>query len=90
LIVSGWRITWQVANWLDKKEQKALSFFKAFKTLIREQMEDLKGIFVLSNKTNNDFLKEFYETSKRNHLKEQRKGRVSVLETLACLALTDC
>jgi hypothetical protein len=90
LIVSGWRITWQVANWLYKKEQKALSFFKAFKTLIREQMEDLKGIFVLSNKTNNDFLKEFYETSKRNHLKEQRKGRVSVLETLACLALTDC
>jgi prolipoprotein diacylglyceryltransferase len=50
LIVSGWRITWQVANWLYKKEQKALSFFKAFKTLIREQMEDLKGIFVLSNK----------------------------------------
>jgi len=53
-------------------------------------MEDLKGIFVLSNKTNNEFLNEFYETSKRNHLKEQRKGRISVLETLACLALTDC
>jgi len=28
--------------------------------------------------------------SKSNHIKEQRKGRVSVLETLACLALTDC
>ena len=35
LIVSGWKIVWQVAKILYKKNQKALSFHKAFKTLIR-------------------------------------------------------
>lgn len=90
MIVSGWKVLWQIADWLYKKEHKALSFFKAFKTLVREKMDDLKGFFVLSNKTNKEFLNEFYDTSRSNHLKEQRKGRISVLETLECLALTDC
>lgn len=90
MIVSGWKVAWQVAICLHEKEKKALSFYKAFKTLIREKMEDLKGLFALSNKTNIEFANEFYEISKSNHIKEQRKGRVSVLETLACLALTDC
>jgi hypothetical protein len=70
LIVSGWKVVWQVAIWLYEKEQKALSFYKAFKALIREKMEDLKGLFVLSNKTNKAFINEFYETSKSNHIKE--------------------
>jgi hypothetical protein len=90
MIVSGWKVVWQIADWLYKKEHKALSFFKSFKTLVREKMDDLKGFFVLSNKTNKEFLNEFYDTSRSNHLKEQRKGRISVLETLECLALTDC
>ena len=58
------------------------------------EMNFIQGMLNLGNCKNSvglkPFLKEFYETSKRNHLKEQRKGRVSVLETLACLALTDC
>ena len=90
MIVSGWKIVWQVASWLYEKEHKALSFYKAFKTLIREKMEDLKGFFVFSNKTNKEFINKFYDTSKSNHIKEQRKGRVSVIETLECLALIDC
>ena len=90
MIISGWKVVWQVASWLHEREQKALSFYKAYKTLIREKLEDLKGFFVLSNKTNNDFLEDFYVTSKKNHLKEQRKGRISVMETLEGLVLKDC
>jgi len=52
-------------------------------------MEGLKGLFVLSNKTNKNFLKDFYATSKSNHIKEQRNGKISVLEALVCLTLTD-
>jgi hypothetical protein len=40
MIVSGWKVVWQIADWLYKKEHKALSFFKAFKTLVREKMDD--------------------------------------------------
>jgi len=49
MIVSGWKIVWQVANMIYKKYQKALSFYKAFKTIIRENIEELKGFFVLRN-----------------------------------------
>jgi len=90
MIVSGWKIVWQVANMIYKKHQKALSFYKAFKTMTREYIEELKGFFVLSNKANKDFLEDFYVTSKRNHLKEQRKGRISVMETLEDLILAGC
>jgi len=91
MIVSGWKLVWQVASWLHEREHKALSFYKAYKTLIREHLEDLKGFFVLiSNKTNKEFVNKFYSTSKRYHLKEKRKGRLSIEETLESLALTSC
>ncbi len=86
-IILGWQIIWKVAKNLFVNEAKALSFFKAFKTLFRG-ITDLRNVFVLKKELVETFMKKFYEISRTNHLLEKRKEEPTSMEILqSCLTI---
>jgi hypothetical protein len=87
LIVLGWQILWRTARNLFVNEGKALSFFKASKTLLCRKIEDLREIFVLRKGMIETFLDKFYDLSRTNHLLEKRQQEPTSLELLlGCLS----
>jgi hypothetical protein len=82
LIVFGWKILWHTSRRLFCHERKALSFFKASKTLLKRKIEELREIVLLGKRNFDKFLENFYELSKTNHILEKRKHEPSSLELL--------
>ncbi|MFZ2634701.1 MAG: IS4 family transposase [Desulfosalsimonadaceae bacterium] len=82
LIVFGWKILWHTARRLFCHERKALSFFKASKTLLKRKIGELREIVLLGKGNFDKFLENFYELSKTNHILEKRKQEPSSLELL--------
>lgn len=83
IIVLCWRITWFTNRLLQQYYGKNLSYFKAFKTLMRDMYRLEK---VLVNKTISavDYLLEFLKISSKKHLLEKKNGQdysPEVLET---------
>ena len=86
LIVLSWQILWRTARRLFVNEGKALSFFKASKTLIGRKIDDLRKIFILGKGSIQGFMDQFYELSKNNHLLEKRREEpTSMQRMLICL-----
>lgn len=81
LIVLGWHILWATAKQLFAQEGKALSFFKAAKTLLRRKINDIREVFFgkVESKT---LLSKFYELSRVNHVLEKRGQASTSLELL--------
>jgi hypothetical protein len=86
LIVLSWQILWRTARKLFVNEGKALSFFKASKTLIRRKLGDLREIIMLGEGSMQTFMDQFYDLSKTNHiLEKRRKEPTSMQRMLSCL-----
>ena len=86
LIILGWQILWPTARKLFLNEGKALSFFKASKTLLSRKLDELREIVMLRKGTLEAFMKKFYSLSRLNHLLEKRgKEPTSVELLLSCL-----
>ncbi len=81
-IVLGWQIIWRIAKHLFRKEGKALSFYKAYKTLVNRKIDDLRDIFMLGKGKLKTFMNKFYDISRTNHLLERRMQTPTSLEIL--------
>jgi len=82
IIVLGWKVMWSIAKQLFIKEGKALSFFKASKTLLRTNIGKLREVFLTRKLSVAHFMKKFYDLSKTNHLLEKKKGKPTSIELL--------
>jgi len=86
LIVLSWQILWRTARKLFINEGKALSFFKASKTLIHRKLGDLREILIFGRSSMQRFMDQFYDLSKTNHiLEKRRKEPNSMQRMLFCL-----
>ena len=85
LIVMIWNIVWKIAENLFKLENKALSFYKTYKTLINNKVKELRDIFLLDENNSSEFIRDFYLLSRRKHLLEERKGSDTSMELLLSL-----
>jgi len=81
MIVLCWRIVWFTAKLLDQYYQKNLSFFKAFKTLIRDMVRIEQ---VISDRTlaTGKYLVEFLQLSSKKHILEKKNLSNSSVEIL--------
>jgi hypothetical protein len=82
LVMLGWRVVYKIAKNLFVLEGKALSFYKSFKTLIRTKIDELRAVFLSGTKRREDFMRDFYQLSRINHLLEKKKGKPTSLELL--------
>lgn len=84
-IVLGWNMLWLIAKAMYKNK-KALSFYKAFKTLFKRQIDDFRKVLKATQEDVVDFVVKFYDLSLTNHLLEKRKQKPTSLEIiLSCL-----
>ena len=74
LIVLCWRIAWFTGMLLRCYHRENISYFKAFKTLMRD-VGTLKKIFVDGSLAAEVFLADFVLLSRKKHLLEKKKGR---------------
>lgn len=81
-IVLGWQIIWTIAKQMFHRLGKALSFYKAFKTLLRQKIDDLREVIMLRERDIKYFMNDFYEISTTNHLLEKRNQKPTSLEIL--------
>jgi hypothetical protein len=73
---------WSIAKQLFIKEAKALSFFKASKTLLRTKLSELREVFLTRKLSVTHFMEKFYDLSRTNHLLEKKKGEPTSMELL--------
>lgn len=81
-IALGWQIVWSTAQRLFTEENKALSYYKAFKTLLNTQIYKIRTIFLKGEASINDFINQFYCISKKFHLLERKNANPTSLEIL--------
>jgi len=85
-IVLGWKMIWMVAKNMYRIYGKALSFFKAFKTLFKRKIDEFQNALESSKDDMIKFILDFYDLSTTNHLLEKRKQEPTSLEIiLGCL-----
>ena len=85
-IVFAWRILWAVASLLYRMNNKAISYFKAFKTLLRAKLDQLRHILLQRTESMSQFIIEFYNISKTKHLLEKKQQKLTSIEILVtCL-----
>ena len=82
MIILGWQVLWRTARTLFLYEKKALSFFKAAKTLLSLKVNELREIFMLRKGTIGSFMMKFYNLSRLNHLLERRRKEPTSVELL--------
>lgn len=82
IIVLGWKVMWSVAKQLHINEGKALSFFKASKTLLRTKLGELREVFLTRKSSVINFMKNIYDISRTNHLLEKKKEEPTSMELL--------
>jgi len=88
MIVLCWRIVWFTAKLLDQYYQKNLSFFKAFKTLMRDMVRIEQ---LLSDRTlaTGKYLVEFLQLSSKKHILEKKRlGNYSADVLVSSLTIT--
>lgn len=85
-IALGWKIVWQTAKMLFSEKKKALSYYKAFKTLLRHKLDEFYSVLKSGKNMVMVFLFDFYEISSRHHLLERKRNKPNSLEILlGCL-----
>jgi hypothetical protein len=80
LIALGWHILWVIAKLMFKIDGKALSYYKAYKTLLSCKLNDLKKIMIANEQYIADFIRQLYHISRKRHVLEIKKHSVSSLE----------
>ena len=81
-IMLSWQIVWRIAKMLYILDKKALSYYKAFKTLLRHKIDKLYTILKSENDVIGDFMLDFYKTSLKHHLLESKSNKMNSLEIL--------
>lgn len=81
-IVLGWQLVWTIAKNMYVIHGKALSFFKAFKTLFKKQIEKFRDALKATQDDMFQFMINFYDLSTTNHLLERRKQKPTSLEII--------
>jgi hypothetical protein len=85
-IVLSWQIIWTVAKFTLAKDNKALSYYKAFKTMLRVKFTELRAILFCGMGSMNQFMIEFYNLSKIRHLLEKKQQKPTSIQLLiTCL-----
>lgn len=85
-IVLSWKMIWAVAKNMYLIAGKALSFFKAYKKLFKEQIGEFRNVLKSTTDEMITFIINFYDLSLTNHLLEKRKQEPTSLEIiLGCL-----
>ncbi len=73
LIVLCWQIAWFTGMLLRRHHQQNISYYKAFKTLMRD-VDILREIFVNGSRSLESYLAEFFLLSLKKHLLEKKNG----------------
>lgn len=85
-IVLSWQIIWAVAKFTLAKDNKALSYYKAFKTMLRVKFTKLRAILFCGMGSISQFMIEFYNLSKIKHLLEKKQQKPTSIQILiTCL-----
>lgn len=85
-IVLTWQMIWAVAKFIFVKHKKSLSYYKAFKTMLRVKFIELREILFCDIGDINQFMVNFYNMSKTKHLLEKkRKEPTSTQILITCL-----
>ena len=85
ILMLGWKMTWSVAKNMLRMSGKVLSFYKAFKTLINNQLDDFHQALKSSQYDIEDivsFIVNFYDISVTKHLLEKRLKEQTSYEIL--------
>ena len=72
MIVLCWRIVWFTAKLLDQYYEKKLSFFKAFKTLMRDMVR-IEQLISDGTLATGKYLVDFLQLSSQKHILEKKK-----------------
>jgi predicted transcriptional regulator len=85
-IVLSWQIIWAVAKFTRVKDNKALSYFKAFKTMLRVKLTELRAILFCGVGSMSQFMIDFYYLSKLKHRLERKQQKPTSIQLLiTCL-----
>ena len=88
MIVLCWRIVWFTAKLLDQYYQKNLSFFKAFKTLMRDMIR-IEQVISDGTLATGKFLMDFLQLSRKKHILEKKNlSNYSVEILVSSLTIT--
>lgn len=81
-IMLGWKITWIVAKKMFLFKNKALSFYKAFKTLLNKKRDAFYNALKSSDANMISFIVNFYELSIAKHVLEKRLQEQTSIEII--------
>jgi len=87
-IVFAWQIIWITATVLFAIDNKPLSFFKTYKTLIRNKLDELRDIFLSGAINMSSFLIDIYEISRVKHILEKKKNELTSLQIILTCIIT--
>jgi len=87
-IVFAWQIIWITATVLFAIDKKPLSYFKTYKTLIRNKLDELRDIFLSGVINMSSFLVDLYEISRTKHILEQKKNKQTSLQIMLTCIIT--
>jgi hypothetical protein len=81
-IVLSWQIIWAVAKFTLRKDNQALSYYKAFKTMQRVKLTALRAILFGGIGNISQFMIKFYSLSKLKHLLEKKQQKPTSIQIL--------
>jgi len=87
-IVFAWQMIWITATVLFAIDKKPLSYFKTYKTLIRNKLDELRDIFLSGVINVNSFLIDLYELSKAKHILEQKNNKLTSMQIMLICIIT--
>ena len=86
IIIFSWRILWTIARYMFSKNKKLISYFKAFKTLLKIKLDELRSIVFQRTGNYAYFTINFYNISTKKHILEKKNKNKSSIEVLiTCL-----
>jgi hypothetical protein len=87
-IVFAWQMIWITATVLFSIDKKPLSYFKTYKTLIRNKLDELRDIFLSGVINMSNFLVDLYEISRTKHILEKKKNKLTSLQIMLTCIIT--
>ena len=82
LIILGWGMIWKISRHLYIHEGKVVSFYKAFKTFVQVKITQVRDICLNDQGDLGEFMRHFYLLSRKKHLLEKKKNKLTSLEVL--------
>jgi len=88
IIFLAWKFIWRISKHLFSTEGKTISLFKAFKTFMKTKLTEVRSVFFNHQGSVKDFMREFYLISRKKHLLEKKKGKLTSVEILLSLSFS--